>query len=148
VRLWRKVGASGLLQDPHTLALFIYILINAAHEPMKINVKRKVIQLEKGQTFLKGRAWLASHLKQSERSIRTGLDTLQASGTLTSKSTSVGTIVTLTNFGTYQRDHSKSGQQVARKATSKRPASDQRGAVSDEMARELQSLKNYKNYKK
>jgi hypothetical protein len=84
VKVWRKIEDSGLIQLPNTLALFMYLLLNATHKDRKMGTPIGVITLKRGQ-FMSGRIELAARLKQTEQQIRTSLDRLKILEIITSE---------------------------------------------------------------
>jgi len=89
------------MQLPNTLALFMYILLNAQHGKRKVGTPTGVIQLERGQ-FMSGRIALANKLKQSQQQIRTSLDRLVNLEIITIQSTNKYSIYTIENYDKYQ----------------------------------------------
>ena len=102
VKIWRKISDNGLLQSPNTLALFMYLLLNATHKDRQISTPSgNIIALKKGQ-YIAGRIQLATALKQSQQTIRTSLKRLENLKIITIKSTNKFGIYTIENYDKYQ----------------------------------------------
>ena len=100
-RGWIKIYRSLLdwewFDDAETVQLFIYLLVTANYE----DKKWRGMVVERGQTII-GVAALAKRLGSTERKIRTRLEYLTNSGTISRKSTNRFTIVTICNYDSYQ----------------------------------------------
>lgn len=118
------------------LALTVYVIIASRARWFAGSVLRGghgVVGLAAGQAVV-GRDELARLTNSSARSIRTTLHRLETLGILTTKTTSAGTIVTLTNYGAIgddqpadrPTDRPTTDQQV----TNDRPATDQRSTTN------------------
>lgn len=109
-------------RQPLTLALFYHLLLRANHEDKKIIWNKEEMIVKKGQ-LVAGRKSLSKESGISERSVRTGLDTLKSTNTIAIKSTNKFSIITVLNYEQYQQTPSRS--------TSKRPASDQQATTNN-----------------
>lgn len=100
-RGWIKIYRSLLdwewFDDAETVQLFIYLLVTANYE----DKKWRGMVVERGQTII-GVAALAKRLGSTERKIRTRLEYLTNSGTISRKTTNRFTIVTICNYDSYQ----------------------------------------------
>lgn len=124
VHLWRKSLDSGWIKNHKLWAFWSYCLLKATHREYDAIVGRQVIHLKPGQ-FIFGRQRAAEETGLSEREIRTILDLLKRTGTLTIKTTNKYSIITIVNWGTYQggqleNDH-QNDHQNDQQMTSKRP---------------------------
>lgn len=128
IKVWRKISDSGLLQLPNTLAVFMYILLNATHKPIKTGTSTGIVQLQIGQ-FISGRLALAKHLDQSEQEIRTSIDRLVKLEILTITATNRYSIYTIVNYSNYQDDN----QQATSGATNKQPTDNQQITTKQEL---------------
>lgn len=128
IKIWRKIADSGLLQMPETLSVFMHILLNAAHRPMKLGSSAGVIDVNRGE-YIGGRLSLSGRLKLSERQIRTSLDRLSKLEILTIRTTSKYSVYSIVNYELYQ----DSDQQTTSKTTNKRPANDQQTTTKQEL---------------
>ena len=131
IKVWRKLEDSGLLQLPKTLALFMFLLMNATHKDKKMGTPTGVIELKRGQ-YISGRQELARKLKQSEQEIRTSLSRLENMEIITIKSTSKFSIYTIENYGIYQDDNQQSTSDI----TNKQPADNQQITTKQECKKE------------
>ena len=116
IKIWRKIEDSGLYQMPETLALFMFLLTKATHKPRRIGC----LLLARGQ-YSSGRIELARILKQSEQTIRTGLDRLKKLEILTIESTKHGSVYTVVNYNNYQDNEEQSTIQL----TNEQPTANQ-----------------------
>jgi hypothetical protein len=131
VKVWRKIEDSGLIQLPNTLALFMYLLLNATHKDRKMGTPIGVITLKRGQ-FMSGRIELAARLKQTEQQIRTSLDRLKILEIITIESTSKFSVYTIENYPLYQDDITPNNQQGNQQTTSEQPAGNQQVTTKQE----------------
>ena len=76
IKLWRKTLDSGLLQNPHAFQLFGYLLLQATHKQIKVDVRGENIVLNPGE-LLFGRKNAANELRVGEQVIRTALKYLK-----------------------------------------------------------------------
>lgn len=127
IKIWRKIKDSGLFQLPNALTLFIYMLTEATHKPIRYGT----VDLERGQ-LVTGRHKLSAELKMSERSIRTAIDHLTKLDFIASKATSKYTIYTIVNYGKYQDMDLTSDQVNDQQPTSNRPTTDQQPTTIQE----------------
>lgn len=127
VKLWRKTLYNGVLQNGPAWQLFGYLLLSAAHRPLRYLAGNAVVDLKPGQAVI-SRATAAKALRLSERQIRTALQLLEKLEILTSRATNKFTIVSLTNWDRYNGERPANGQPVDQQATSARPAGDQQAA--------------------
>lgn len=125
--MWRKIEDSGLMQMPNTLALFMFLLLNATHKDKKVGTPSGVIELKRGQ-YISGRIELASRLKQSEQKIRTSVQRLERLGILSIKSTNRFSVYTIENYEKYQDDQPATNQQI----TSNQPTDNQQITTKQE----------------
>lgn len=120
IKIWRKVKDSGLYQLPNAFTLFVYMLTEATHKPIRFGA----VDLERGQLST-GRHILSSTLKMSEQSVRTALKHLHNLGMITSKSTSQYTVYTIVNYNNYQDSTVYPNQQVNQQSTNDQPTANQ-----------------------
>lgn len=120
IKIWRKVKDSGLYQLPNAFTLFVYMLTEATHKPIRFGT----VDLERGQLST-GRHILSSTLKMSEQSVRTALKHLHNLGMITSKSTSQCTVYTIVNYNNYQDSTVEPNQQINQPSTNDQPTTNQ-----------------------
>lgn len=118
VKLWRKMGDSGLLAHPHALQVAIWCMIRCAWKPTKYATRNGIIDLAPGQVVISRRK-LAAELSMSERNIRTAFLLLSKTGFCvigTTHGTTHGwTIITLENWAKYQMDPKEATHQKSPK---------------------------------
>lgn len=134
IKIWRKLEDSGLLQMHGTLALFMFILLKAAHKPIKIGTPTGIVELERGQ-YMSGRHKLAADVLLSEQAIRTCLARLERLDILRVESTSRYSIYTIVNYSNYQDTNQQSNQQ----STNSQPAINQQ-LTTKQTLQELKAL--------
>lgn len=83
--------------EPNTLRLFIHLLLKANRAPGKY----MGIDLEPGQ-LITGRKQLSNELRMSEREIRTSLNRLKSTSSLTIKTTNKFSLITICKYADYQ----------------------------------------------
>lgn len=137
IKLWRKSLDNDLIRNPLAWQLMCWCLLNATHKRMTRLLGTSSITLEPGQ-LITGRKKLAQELHSTEQKIRTALDLLIANQFLTIKSTNKFSIISITNWHTYQddqptnnqQDNQQDGrgsgnQQITSKSTNKSPTNNQ-----------------------
>jgi len=135
VKVWRKIEDSGLLQVPNTLALFMFLLLNATHKDKKVGTNTGIVELKRGQ-FIGGRIMLAARLEQTEREIRTSVDRLVALDIISVQSTNKYSLYTIENYSKYQdveANLQNNVQQNDQQTTINRPADDQQTTTKQEL---------------
>lgn len=110
IKIWRKVEDSGLLQMHSTFALFMHMLIQSTHKPMRVGTAIGMVDLDRGQ-LISGRHKLAANLGLTEQKTRTCLDRLHEMGMITSKPTSKFTVYSIVNYNNYQDIDQQDNQQ-------------------------------------
>jgi len=107
IKLWRKALDNDWLKDHGLWAFWSYCLLRANHKACTVKVGFQEIRLEAGQ-FIFGRIQASRDLNMTEWKIRQCLTFLKRSGNLTSKTTNKFSIITITNWDTYQgKDNGK-----------------------------------------
>lgn len=140
IKIYRSLCEWEWFTSPQTLQLFIYILLNANH----LDKKWHGLEIKRGQ-FITSRSHLSQATGLTQQEVRTCLNRLKSTSTLTSTSTSKFTIITVCNFDSYQGDDS--GNQPAlqpalqpasnQQATSKQP---QLKNIKNEIRKEVNKL--------
>ncbi len=120
IKVWRKLKDSGLLQLHSTLAMFMYMLIEASHRKIKFGT----INLERGQ-LISGRNKLANDLNLTEQKVRTCLEHLHELEMITSESTNRYTIYTIVNYDIYQDSEDIDSKPNNQQITNKQPTDNQ-----------------------
>jgi len=137
VKLWRKSLDGNWLKNHKTWAFWSWCLLKASHKKHKQIVGFQEIELNPGE-FIFGRKAAANELGLSQQSTRTILKFLKKSKNLTIKSTNKFSIISITNWGSYQSDEDQTNHQTNKRLTSNQPATNQ----------QLTTNKNGKNDKK
>ena len=132
LKLHRCIEEWKWVNDLPTLRLWLYILDHARHEDGSWNG----VPLKAGQLVI-GRKSFSSETGISEQTYRTSLRRLKDDGTITTEATNKYTIVTVENWGFYQRGEEKSTSISPSVSTSNQPATNQ----------QLTTNKNVKNEK-
>lgn len=112
IKLHRTLTQWQWYSDSKTIHLFIHLLLNACHEPQKW----QDITLQKGQLVV-GRQKLASALNMTQNEIRQRLHRLKTCNAIVIKCTNKYSLVTITNWESYQN--------TTEKRTNKSPAKHQ-----------------------
>jgi uncharacterized phage protein (TIGR02220 family) len=120
VKLWRKSIDSGLLQNHQLWVFWSWCLMKASHKKQKIMVGMQVVELQPGQ-FVFGRKIASKELNISEQTIRTCLKKLKNLQNLTIQATNKFSVITITNWDTYQQEQPRSNQQPNQEVTSNQP---------------------------
>lgn len=128
IKLWRKSINSGLMRNPHLWTFWCWCLMKATHKEIKQRVGFQEISLLPGQ-FIFGRKSAAEELAFGEQTIRTCMGALKSTSNLTIKVTSKFSIVTISNWSTYQNGlnetNQQSNHQTNQPLTSNQPATNQ-----------------------
>lgn len=120
VLLWRKIEDSGWIKNHKLCSFWIWCLIKASYKQRKIVVGSQEIDLEPGQ-FIMGRKAAAEATGLTEQEVRSATATLVGSRNLTIKSTNKFSIVSITNWETYQYGEEQINQQINQQITNKQP---------------------------
>jgi hypothetical protein len=116
-----------------TLALFMYMVMQASHKDMKIGTQSGIIELKRGQ-FISGRHKLSAAVGMSEQSARTCIERLHGLDIVTSESTSHFTLYTIVNYGQYQDIPEAINQQINQQVTSHQPTGNQQVTTKQELS--------------
>jgi hypothetical protein len=127
IKIWRKTLDSGLFQLPNALALFVYMLLEATHKPIRYGT----VDLDRGQ-LVTGRHKLAESIGISEQATRTALAHLIELDFITSKATNKYTVYTIVNYNKYQDIDAIPNQQNNQQATNEQPTSNQQATTIQE----------------
>mgnify|MGYP001059383926 CR=1 FL=1 len=117
--------------DTNMVRLFLHLLLKANYKP----VRREGVTFGRG-VVVTSREELHRETGISPRSIRTCIERLKSTNEITIKTSSKGSVITLTNYDKYQspifETDQQTDQQTDQRATSKRPTSDQQTTSSIE----------------
>lgn len=131
VKLHRKINNTSFKRNPLVVALFMHILTNVNHEDTKIIWNKKEMNIKAG-SFITGRKVLSFETGISEQSIRTCLDVLKSTSTITITAYSKFSVISINNWCEYQETTSK--------LTNNQPATNQQLTTN-------KNVKNDKNIK-
>jgi hypothetical protein len=126
IKLHRKICKWEWFADPSTFALFIHLLLKANHE----DKKWRGMVVKRGQ-LVTGRKALSEEIGLSEQQIRTSLTKLKSTSELTIQSTNRYSLVTLTNYDSYQVNSKGATSQSTSHATNKQPTSNHKQEVKE-----------------
>jgi hypothetical protein len=129
IKLHRQCIERGWFKNRDLWAFWTFCLLKASHSRVRLLVGFQQVELEPGQ-FVFGLKKASEEMGLSIRTIRTCLDKLETMGNLARKTTNKFSIITITNWDTYQGDESASDKQSDKQATSKRQASDKQEAAT------------------
>ncbi len=116
VKLHRKLLETSFYKHSPTVHLFIHLLISANKQEQEFLFNKKIIKIEAGQ-LVTGRKILSEKTGISTQSIRTALVNLKVTNTITIKTTTKFSIITVLNWNEYQ--------EVTNKLTNQQPTTNQ-----------------------
>jgi len=123
IRLWRKTIDDAVFQDAHLFKVFAWCLLKATHKVISVPVKtgrgQTIVTLNPGQLIF-GRYSASRDLKMPPSSIRDRLERLRKLQILDIKPDTHFSIITVTNWQSYQADDNEEGQ-ATRQATDTQP---------------------------
>jgi hypothetical protein len=120
IKIWRKSLDGGWLQNPVLWTFWSWCLLKASHKIIVVKISFQEVTLQPGQ-FIFGRKKASEELRMSEWKIRSCLDFLRKAGNLTIKTTNKFSIISITNWNSYQGEAEKSSQQNHQQPTSNPP---------------------------
>lgn len=124
IKLWRKTLESPLWQNPKVWRLFEWCLIKASYKEHAQVVGYQEVILKPGELVF-GRKTAARETGLTEQNIRTSLNILKSTNTLTMKTTNKYSIIQIQNWELYQDDNQQNNQQNNQQLTSNQPATNQ-----------------------
>ena len=131
IKLYRRFLEWGWHDDPNMVSLFIHLLLLANYEDKEWHG----ITIERGQ-FVGGRKVLAEMTGISEQTIRTCLSRLESTGEITRKSTNKFSIITITNYGSYQQSLKGDQPTTNQQLTNNQPTTNQQLTTTKEIKKE------------
>lgn len=120
IKIWRKSIESGWLSNPKLWTFWCWCLMKASHKEYNVIVGCQQVHLMPGD-FIFGRKMASKELRTSEQSIRTFVDFLKTSGNLTIKTTNKFSVISITNWATYQQEVNAANQQINQQLTNNQP---------------------------
>jgi hypothetical protein len=131
IKLHRRFLKWEWFEDEKMVKLFIYLLLSVNFE----DKKWRGIDVKRGQ-MITGRKILSKETGMSEQSIRTCLERLKSTNEITIKATNQYSVLTLTNYESYQEGLSEVNQQTNQPLTNEQPTSNQRATTTKEVKKE------------
>ena len=101
VKLWRKTFDAGLHRDHKLFTLWVWLLANVTHQPLRYLAGDRMLTLLPGQRVVARRA-LAEELGLSEKEVRTRLRKLERLGCVRLSRVGRLTLLGVTNWDRYQ----------------------------------------------
>jgi uncharacterized phage protein (TIGR02220 family) len=123
IKLYRSSLEKGWLSNHKLWAFWSWCLLKASHQETTQIVGYEQVRLMPGD-FIFGRKNAVKELKLTERNIRTCLKMLKAYGSLTIRTTSRYSIISIVNWGHFQSHEELGDQPDDLPTTSSRPADD------------------------
>ena len=125
VKYWRKSLDNPLFKHPLTWHFWDYCLLKATKYERETFMNGILVKLEAG-SFVFGRRVASEETGLSQATIRTSIKRLVNSGNLTIKSTNKYSIISITNWATYQANENEINQHINQGPTSNQPATNHR----------------------
>ena len=117
VKIHRKLLDNPIVcKDSDTLAIWLYLLLNATHQEYDVLFKRKRITLKEGE-LITGRKSIAEKLKISESKVQRVLKMLEIEHQIEQQASSRNRLITILNWEKYQNTEHQIEQQVNNKRT-------------------------------
>jgi hypothetical protein len=137
IKLHRKFLECGFFNNPDLAHFWVWCILKATHQEFKASIGYQIVILQPGQ-FIYGRKVASIETGLSEQTLRTCIKHLENIENLTIKSTNKYSIITITNWDTYQNTEAITNHQTNQQVTSNQPAGNQ----------QVTTYKNNKNNKK
>lgn len=116
IRLYRSLLSWEWHDDPNTLSLFIHLLLMANFREGRWHEQ----EIQRGQV-LTGRKKLAELTGLSEQQVRTALNRLKTTSTITIKSTNKFSLITIVNYEGFQDLQGQANQQESQQTPIEQP---------------------------
>ena len=121
IKLHRRLLDNPRATDPEWLSVWIYLLLNATHQPHKMNFDGKIVELQPGQ-LITGRFAIAKATGVSDAKVYRVLETLKNEQQIEQLAGVKGSMFTVSNWREYQETE----QQTEQRLNSNRTATEQR----------------------
>ncbi len=119
IKIHRKMLENPIvMKDSDHLAVWVYLLLNAAHKERKVLFKGDKIMLQPGQ-LITGRNAIADFLGISESKVKRVLSDFEGDQQIDRQRSNKNSLISLINWDKYQFFDQQSDQQVTSKMTSK-----------------------------
>lgn len=112
VKLHRSILDTQWVKKPSVLSTYIYLLLRAAHEPVKVGE----VELQVGQALVSIKA-ISESTGLSMQQVRTALDILESTNKITKTATKRYTLVTIENWALEQSAKKKATKTSTKTAT-------------------------------
>lgn len=137
IKIHRKILDNPIVcKDSDTLAIWIYLLLNATHQEYDVLFKGERITLKEGQ-LITGRKSIAEKLKVSESKVQRVLKTLEIEQQIEQQTNSQNRLISIVNWNKYQETE----QQIEQQVNNERTTSEQRVNTN----KNVKNIKNDKN---
>ena len=140
VKFHRKIEEWEWYTDVNTFKLFFHLILKANHK----DKTWKGVEIKRGQ-LLTGRKQLAKETGLSEQNIKTSIKHLKMTNEVTSKVTNKYSIITITNYDSYQDEKDEASQQTDPQLTSNQPATNQQ-LTTTKNVKKVKNEKKLKHY--
>lgn len=121
IKLHRRLLDNPRVTDPEWLAVWVYLLLSATHQPRKMDFDGRIVELRPGQ-FITGRLAIATATGVHESKVKRILAMMKGDQQIDQQAGVKGSMFTVRNWSKFQDNDQQNDQQL----TSYRPASDQR----------------------
>ena len=110
ILIWRKLQDTSFYKNSYTLHLALHLLMKANHQDKKIVFNGEEVEIKRGQAIV-GRKTLALETGISEGTLYDKLKILKKCDFINIKSNNRFSIITITNYESYQNPNNKKQQQ-------------------------------------
>lgn len=124
IKLHRQILEHPRHSDPYWLSVWIHLLLNATHKPIKALHGGKIIELKPGQ-LVTGRARFSRESGVSEQVIRRVFNQLQDDGQINQETTNTSSLITILNWEEYQ--------EINQPTTNNQPTNNQQSTTVQEV---------------
>ena len=121
IKLHRRMLDNPRVTDPEWLAVWVYLLLSATHQPRKLDFDGRMVEWRPGQ-FITGRLAIATATGVHESKVKRILAMMKSDQQIDQQAGVKGSMFTVRNWSKFQDNDQQNDQQL----TSDRPASDQR----------------------
>lgn len=140
IKVHRALAEHHVASDPHSLSVWLHMLMMANHREAKRQINGRVIAVQPGQ-LITSRKSLAEKTGVNESKVERVLKLLQSEQLIEQHGTSKFRVISIVNWAKYQLDEQHSEQQV----NSKRTADEQQMNTPEEVSSDTEKDKNGEN---
>ena len=101
IKLYRKLLSCPVSEDPVRLAIWVYLLLSAAHETCRVQIGKQNVPLRPGQLITSRRA-IARRFGISESKVRKTLDLFEKERQIGQQCSTHGRVITILRWDAYQ----------------------------------------------